>query len=158
MNLYEISAEYQKNFLEIADLDLPEEVINDTLEAIQGDVESKSIAVASYKKNLDAEAQAIKDAIKNMKARQAAIENHAARLNNYLKSNMEACGINEITCPYFKLKIKKNTPSVVIKDESLIPDEFKETVETVKIDKAGIKKAGGCEGVEIANGTRLDIK
>jgi len=155
--LYEISDRYLQA-LSYFEGDLEEDAAKDTLESIEGEAEEKALSIAKFAGNLKAEAVAIDNAIKQMQARKNALYSKSEWLKNYLKINMEAMEISEIKCPYFVLKIKKNPPSVVIDDENLIPDEFKSEVITIKIDKAGIKKAGGCDGASLVSGTRLDIK
>ena len=51
--LYNVSEQYLANIEELlANEELPPEVIADTIESLQGDVEEKAINVASYNKNL----------------------------------------------------------------------------------------------------------
>ena len=93
-----------------------------------------------------------------MKKRQDSINKKSERIKEYLKQNMESTGITNITCPYFDLKIAKNRASVVIDDESLIPDEFKSEETITKIDKRAILKAENVPGTHLSKGTRLVIK
>jgi len=83
-------------------------------------------------------------------------------MKDYLKGSMEHTGITKIECPYFKLSIQKNPVSVIITNEKLIPEQFKEQVISWKIDKTAIKnclKAGeAITGAKLINGTRLAIK
>jgi predicted secreted acid phosphatase len=83
-------------------------------------------------------------------------------MKDYLKGSMEHTGITKIECPYFKLSIQKNPVSVIITNEKLIPEQFKEQVISLKIDKTAIKnylKAGkSITGAKLINGTRLAIK
>jgi len=83
-------------------------------------------------------------------------------MKDYLKGSMEHTGITKIECPYFKLSIQKNPASVVIKNEELIPENFKEQVISWKIDKTAIKNAiklgDSISGAELMNGTRLAIR
>ncbi|MGZ8954494.1 MAG: siphovirus Gp157 family protein [Methylovulum sp.] len=161
-SLYKLSTEYQLALTELTEMDdLPPAVINDTMEGLSGDLEAKSLNVAAYFLNLDAQAQAMKDAEAKMAARRKAIENKSARLREYLKSNMIACGITKIDSPEFSLRVQPTAGSVVIDDELLLPEGFIEIVESTKIDKAAIKaalKAGPVPGARIAPGYALVIK
>jgi aromatic ring-opening dioxygenase LigB subunit len=158
-SLYQLSAEYQMAFAELMEIpDLPAEVIRDTLEGLAGDLETKSINVAAYFLSLDAQAAAIKEAEAKMAARRKAIEAKSARLKDYLKQNMQACEIQKISCPEFEISLRKNPPSVIIDDESLIPLEFIEIRETRHIDKAAIKAVKGCAGAHIEQGFSLVIR
>lgn len=157
--LYKISDRYLAAIQFFENNDLDDEVVSDTLEAIEGEMEEKGINIASYIGNIEATADAINTAIKQMQARKKAIENKADSLRNYLKMNMERTGITEISCPYFQIKIKKRPASVLITDESLIPNKFKTKKIIWTVDKKAIKDAGGCEGTEIVTAnTRIEIK
>lgn len=162
--LYEISQTYREalDVLTDPENDLPAEVIADTLEGLQGTLEDKSIAVAQFFKNLEATAAAIKHAEMQMAARRKAIENRVASMKDYLKQNMESCGITRIESPWFALSIAKNPAAVDVFDEAAVPAEYKEEIVTVKIDKTGIKRAieSGTDvpGAVLTRGTRLSIR
>jgi hypothetical protein len=164
ITLYELSQTYREalDVLTDPDLDLPSEVIADTLEGLQGNLEDKAIAVAQFFRNLEATAVAIKEAEQRMSQRRKAIENRVASLKTYLKDSMEACGITKIESPWFALSIAKNPAAVDVFDEAAVPAEYKEEIVTVKIDKTGIKRAieSGAEvpGAMLTRGTRLAIR
>jgi len=164
LSLYQISENYMEalDVLTDPEADLPVEAVNDTLEALGGELEDKAINVAKFLKNMEATAKAIKEAEAEMARRRKALENRVKWLKDYLKANMEHTGISKIECPYFKLSVQKNPPAVAILDEKTIPAEFKEQVVSWKIDKTGIKnaiKAGkSVPGAELVNGTRLAIR
>jgi hypothetical protein len=164
LSLYQLSENYRQalDFLTDPEMDLPMEAINDTLEALGGELEDKAINVAKFLRNMEATADAIKAAEADMAKRRKALENRVQWLKSYIKGNMETCGISQIECPYFKLSVQKNPPAVNILDENAVPAEFKEQVTSWKIDKTAIKdaiKAGsGVPGAALTNGTRLVIK
>jgi hypothetical protein len=164
LSLYALSENYRQalDFLTDPEMNLPVEAVNDTLEALGGELEDKAVNVAKFLRNLEATADAIKAAEADMAKRRKALENRVQWLKSYIKGNMEACGISKIECPYFKLSIQKNPSAVNILDENAIPAAFKEQVSSWKIDKAAIKdalKAGtAVSGAELSNGTRLAIK
>jgi hypothetical protein len=166
MNLYELTSNYksiqEKLFNpETGEIDQFE---LENLNLAEGDVKEKSIAVAKFIKNIEAERVAIDDALSQMKLREVRLYNKIDYLTNYLKSNMEKSEINEISCPYFEIKIKKCPVSVNVIDEELVPIEYKRKVikETISIDKTKIKDAitGGAviPGAELKQNTRLEIK
>lgn len=125
MSLYHMTAEYQRALAELSDADLPEEVVADTLEALEGELLQKGRAVAAFALNLSAEIDAIKAVEKRISDRRKALEKRAENLREYLRSNMEKAGISEIKAidGSFTAKLAKGRPSVVIDDESLIPDD-----------------------------------
>jgi hypothetical protein len=164
LSLYQLSGNYLEalDFLTDPEADLPIEAINDTLEALSGELEDKAINVAKFLRNMEATAEAIKVAEADMAKRRKALESRVKWLKDYLKGNMEACGISKIECPYFKVAIQANPAAVNILDEASIPERFKEQVITWKIDKTAIKdviKAGEIvPGAELVSGTRLAIR
>lgn len=82
--LYELAAEHRQNLEKLADLDLPADVVADTLESLGGDLEEKTQNVVEFVRNLESTAEAIKDAEQKMAERRKAIENRAASLKRYV--------------------------------------------------------------------------
>ncbi|MBT4945929.1 MAG: siphovirus Gp157 family protein [Candidatus Marinimicrobia bacterium] len=157
--LYEIARDHQIALDEMLQIeDLPADVLHDTMEALTGEFEAKGLSVAACCKNLDADIDALKGVEHIMAAKRKVLENRVAWMKNYLLGNMIETGIHVISCPEFKISVKNNPPAVVIIDEALIPEDFKAYVETIKIDKIAIKRAGGCPGIELVSGKSLSIK
>lgn len=162
--LYEIAAEYRQAVAQLADLDLPPEVVTDTLESLTGDLQAKSQNVAMFVLSLESTAAAIKKAEADMAARRKAIENRAERVREYLKTHMEACGISKIECPWFKLAIRQNPASVVIDDAGLIPSNLyvypdpPAPYPDKKAIKDEIEANGPISGAHLERKTRLEIK
>jgi len=164
LSLYELSSTYLKALDDLTDpeLDLPVEAVNDTLEALGDEMETKAINVTKFMRNMEATAKAIKEAEAEMAKRRKSLENRIKWMKDYLKGSMEHTGITKIECPYFKLSIQKNPASINITDEKSIPDQFKEQVISWKIDKTAIKNTiqsgDTIPGAELVNGTRLAIR
>lgn len=158
-HLYNIADEYNRAFMAMAEIeDLPEEVINDTLEAIEGSLKDKAISVAGFFRNMESDIEAMKEAEKSIKDRRLVKEKQVAWMKIYLLKNMQRTGITVIECPQFKISLRNNPESVIVLDESLIPSEFKEKVIEWKIDKRKIKEAGGCTGAELVRNQSVVIK
>jgi len=164
LSLYELSSTYLKALDDLTDpeLDLPVEAVNDTLEALGDEMETKAINVTKFMRNMEATASAIKSAEAEMAKRRKSLENRIKWMKDYLKGSMEHTGITKIECPYFKLSIQKTPASVNILNEAKIPTQFKEQVLSWKIDKTAIKNAiksgEAIPGAELVNGTRLAIR
>ena len=62
--LYQLSQNYVQalDFLTDPDIELPMDVINDTLEGLSGELEDKAVNVAKFMRNLEALTEAIKAA------------------------------------------------------------------------------------------------
>lgn len=164
MSLYAIAQEYRALVDYLADSQTDEQAVLDTLEAEAYPLEVKAQNTAYAIKNLEATAEAIKAAEKEMADRRKAIEKRAANLREYTKTCMEIAGVSKIECPHFALTIKKNPSGVEIFEQTLVPAKFLRTPEPPppSIDKKAVADAikGGEEvpGAMLTQGTRLDIK
>jgi len=164
MNLYKIANEYQEVLSKTFDPETGE--VNENaialLDIAKGEVKEKGIAVASYIKNLEAERNAIENAKKEMAEREKRLDNRLTYLSDYLKSNMERCGINEISCPYFIVKIKKCPLSVDILNEDEIPDNYKKVKSVTSLDKIKLKEeilsGAVIPGAALKQNIRLEIR
>ena len=74
LSLYAIADEYMQAVSTLSDLDLPDEVIADTLESLQYPLEQKATNVAMFARNLEATADAIKEAEGDMAKRRKALD------------------------------------------------------------------------------------
>ena len=166
-SLYELAGEYHQAAVTLSNMDMDEQTIADTLEGLSGALEAKATNVAYFVRNLEATAEQIKLAEKQMADRRKAMENRAERIREYLKANMEVAGITQIECPHFKLSIKKNPPSVVVFDEASVPAEFMVQPPPpprppARPDKNKIKDALKCgqdvPGCRLEQGVRLEVK
>lgn len=162
--LYVLAAQYREAAEKLAELDLPPEVVADTLESLSGEIEAKAPMVAMMARNLEATASAIKEAEAEMAARRKAIENRAASIRRYLMENLQACGITKMECPQFSIRIASNPPSVDVFDEGQIPAQFMKQPEPPppSPDKTAIKSAlnSGVDvpGCRLVRGQRIEIK
>lgn len=155
--LYLIAQEYRTAAAQLADLDLPPEVIADTLEGLAGDLETKAQSVAHMVRVMEADAAAVKQWAKDATERAKAIEARADRLREYLSSNMIACGITKIEGPGVTLSFRKST-AVVIDDEAQIPAAYMRQrppppPEPDKVLLSAAMKAG-----EVVPGARLETR
>ena len=140
--LYLLTQEFREAAEKLADAELPDEVIADTLESLQFPIEEKAKNVAMVIRNLEPSANATKEAADAMILRAKSEENRAKHLKGYLQSAMEATGITKIESPYFVISLRNNPESVVIDAESQIPaDYMREVPATYSPDKTLIKKA-----------------
>jgi len=160
MKLYEIT----KEFKEIEKLeDIPQEAIDDTLEAIKGEFQDKGLAVLAYILNEESTLEALESHKKRIDEKIKSIKNRTEKLKDYLRHNMEVCGIKKIECDLFKASLGKPSKIVELVDEDLIPKEYKKEKITISISKADIKKAldngDDVPGVKLSEGkSRLTIK
>lgn len=165
-NLYEISSQYLATANQLADMDIDEQTLTDTLEASAWPVEEKVRAVSAVILNLQAEADMVKAASDKIAKRAKALQSRADALHDYLLINMQRTGITEIKAldGTFKAKLyRERDANIVIDLENLIPaDYMREIPARYEPDKVLIKKAinDGYEvpGAHIVKKDRLEIK
>jgi hypothetical protein len=163
-SLYVLTGDYVAIANKLLESDLPPEVISDTLEGIAAPLEEKAVNVACFIRNLEASAESIKQAEKEMAERRKTIEAKAEQIKRYLFDSMKRSEIGKIESPYFTLSIAKNPPSVKIDDELLIPVEFMRQPEPPppapdkKLIADAIKSGKEIPGCHIENSERLVIK
>jgi hypothetical protein len=164
ITLYEIAKEFRQITDVLMDAGCDEQTLLDTLEGERWPLEVKAQNYAFVIRNLEASAEAIKAAEKQMADRRKAIENRARYMAERLKTGMEIAGVSKLECPYFAISIQKNPPSVDVFEPALVPAEFMTQPEPPPAvpNKAAIKdaiKAGrDVPGAMLAQGTRLAIK
>lgn len=162
--LYQLSAEYRQAADKLAELDIDEQTVSDTLEGLAGDLEAKAVATAMVTRNLDALAESIKQAEAGMVARRKAIEARADRIREYLLENMLACGMTKIESPYFELSVRENPSSVIIDCAADVPPDYWRHPETPppvvdkKLVAQAIKDGFTVSGAHLERIKRLVIK
>lgn len=162
--LYQLATEYQQQFYQLAELDLPDEVVTDTLEAMEGDIQVKAANVAMFVRQLEHTAEGIKAAEKVMKARREAIEKRAQRVSQYLLQNLQACGITKIEHPMLRVSVRANPEAVDVFDAAQVPAEYlrQPEVPPPAPDKTAIKEAltSGADvpGCRLTRSNRIELK
>ena len=105
----------------------------------------KSAGYAFVIKDKDAEIAAIDTEIERLNKLKSVRVNAKERLKDAIKTAMELYGIEKIESNTIRITLAKSAPSVVIEDESLIPEKYKRTETKTTISKKDISndlKAG----------------
>ena len=164
LTLYEIASDYRADMEKLADPELDEQTLSDTLDSMGGELQVKAQSVACFIRNLEATAAQIKEAEASMASRRKALENRAARVKDYLLASMMVAGVDKVECPLFRMSVRDNPAAVEVYEPGLIPQEFMRQPEPPPPapDKAAIKerlKAGQeVPGCRLTVGKRLEIK
>lgn len=164
ITLYTIADQYLQDLQKLQDMDLDEQTFADTLESLSGDLEVKATNVAMFVRNLEASAESIKAAEKQMAERRKAIEAKAERIRNYLKDNMARTGITKIDCPYFALSLRNSPPAVEVINADEIPAQYFDIPEppapvlNKNRLKDDLKNGVIVEGARLTQGNYLQIK
>lgn len=150
-----------------SDADIPDEVLRDTLEGLQGALEVKATNVARFVRNQESLADAIEGAAKQMRERAARVRRRTESMRQYLLANMTLAGITRIEGAELVLAIRKNPPSVIVDDETAVPGEYKALPPpppppVPRVDKKlvadAIKAGTVVPGCHLEQGQRLEIK
>lgn len=127
LTLYQIADDFRKTAAILAELDLDEQTIRDTLEGELAPFEDKARAVACVLTNIEAESEAYANHAAKASERANALEKRAKSLRAYLLTQMTVCGISEIKGSGLLLKLQNNPASVDVLDERQIPAEYMRT-------------------------------
>jgi len=152
-HLYDLTGQMIGLARMIEDGEMDAETLQDTLEALEGDLQVKTEGLLAYVANIGADVDSIDNEIKRLQARKKGMTNRQESLRDYLKHNMSAAGINRITCPLFSVTLTKPRAMAIIDDESLIPDEYTvivpATKTVVKADLLRALKVGNVSGAHL---------
>lgn len=138
--LYEITGQYLQllEMLEEED-NLEEQVVKDTLEGIEGELEIKADGYARIIRELDAEAVKYEEEKKRLEERGNALRNRSRILKDHLYNSMKVTGKMKFKTDLFSFGIQKNgglQPMEIIPDV-IIPDEYlKKEPDNTKIREA----------------------
>jgi hypothetical protein len=162
-SLYEITEQYRSMIDALSGMDADDPAIADTIEGMDGVFDDKAVSVIAYARNLEATAEAIKQAESDMAERRKKLEAKAERLRDYVRISMAMIGKSEINSPWFDIRIKKNPAKVVIDDESSLDAKFwrvpePKPVVDKKLIAAAINDGEKVTGAHIEHGTRLEVK
>lgn len=135
--LYELSANYEFLVRNAAEID--EELLKDTLESIDEDIELKADNYARVLVELDGQINTLKAEENRLSDKRKAIENNVKRMKQNLEESMRLTGKTKLKTDFFSFNIQKNPISVNVIDESLI-DESYFVEQPKKLDKKQLKE------------------
>ena len=138
--LFELTGQMQALLALMEDPDTDPQIIEDSLEAVSGEIEVKADGYARVRAELMFTSAALKAEIDRLTARKRAIDNNIDRMMERLKNGLIAAGKPKFKTDLFSFNIQKNPPKVVIEDPSRIPEGFL-IPQPPKVDTAAIKNA-----------------
>lgn len=159
MHLYEITK--QLNEL-LAMEDIPREQIEDTINIIEEEFESKAEMVAAYIRELEADESGMKAEIDRLSERKRVLSAKIDNLKDYLRQNMLASGKTNIKGKLFSITLGKPSPvlDVFVPVEQL-PEQYivvKKSADNAAL-KAALKAGTEIKGCAITDGKpKLIIK
>jgi len=143
MKLYELSQAYNDVYDLLTTEEMDEGETRDgiaLLEQLETSLHEKLLACARVLKSLEADTDAIKAEEQRLAKRRKAIENNAARLKEYMQSNMESAGLEKASDAVFTVAMQNNPPSVRVLNEKRIPSLYFIPQEP-KLDKRSLLNA-----------------
>ncbi|EAG2534285.1 siphovirus Gp157 family protein [Listeria monocytogenes] len=156
--LYSIQGKYQQ-LLNLAE-QLDPELLKDTLESIDDELETKAENVAFVIKELEGQSLILEKETKRLAERKNTINNNVKRLKQSLFDAMITANKQKIKTNLFTLDIRKNPPSVIVEDESKLLNYLVE--QPKKLDKTrlsdDLKKGIEIPGAKIVQTERLQIR
>lgn len=142
-NLHDASAGYRRLrevlLVQYPELAEDERALVDTLDGIS-DLDTAIAAVMASREDDLALIEAIKARTSDLTARKSRIEARADAKKAAVLSAMVECGRRKIDLPEITLSVTPVKPSVVITDETLLPDDVKEP-QPAKVSRTLIKAA-----------------
>ena len=157
--LYELTGQYLA-LMEIAEEADPD-VLRDTLELIDGEIEDKADNYAKVIKNLEGESKTIEEEIERLNRKKKGIDNSIDSIKKNLERCMIVTGKRKFKTTLFSFGIQKNAPSVNVKDESKVPAQFWKKQDP-KLDRTSLKEFlkenGNTEYAELVQGESLRIR
>lgn len=158
LTLYNITNKFVDLMDKAENGELTEEEYNKLGEELALELQNKSSNIIGYVRNSELLIEAMKAEEKRISDLRKMAENKTERFKQYVKENMEKLGLEKIQTELGILSIARNPISVEIENEEAIPEEFKNIVQTVKIDKTAIKKHFKETGEVIAGVQIVDDK
>lgn len=108
MRLYELTEQWDTVFNMMEDGETDDQVIFDTLESIEGEIEDKADNYARMIRNLQASVDVLKAEEERLYQRRKSTENHIQRLKDNLQANLEFIGKTKFKTNLFSFSVAKN--------------------------------------------------
>lgn len=147
MTMYELTGQWLELMAMAEDEEIDPQILADTIEQVEGDLEAKAENYAKVLRMLDGEAKAIDEEAKRLTARAKTIKGNMDRLKRSLEGMMIATGKRKFKTKLFSFCVQKNPARLVLDDVEAIPEEY--WVPQVKLDNAAVKAAIE-QGIEIS--------
>lgn len=126
--LFDITEDFRSLYELATDPECDEQVFQDTLEGLMGELEVKSCGYTQVIKQLDMEVKQAKE-VSQMFADKAKVrENHIKRMKEALKTAMETAGTDQIEAGAFTIKLQKNGGLQPLKITGDVPENMTKVI------------------------------
>lgn len=134
-NLYELTNNYEEVLNMLYDEDIDEQMVLDTLESIEGDIEDKADNYAKIIRELEIKANARKEEAKRLTDSAKVFENRVKALKNNLYNTMKLTGKTKFATNLFNFNIVKNGGKQTLTIDGDVPEEYTKAVIENDTDK-----------------------
>ena len=138
--LYELTGQFRELLELIEQGEIDADLLADTLEGLEGEIEIKADGYAKVIRELEGQASMLKGEIDRLSDRKSSIENNIKAMKESLEMAMRATGKVKFKTDLFSFNIQKNPPRLVIDKPEEVPEEYLIPQEP-KIDTSAIKEA-----------------
>ena len=138
MRLYELTSDLI-TLQELLEESVDDQLLTDTLEAVQGEYDVKMESYAKVIKNLEADIDALKIEAKRLTDKRKVLENNVDRLKKAMFDSMKATGKTKAGGQLFTVAIQKNGGKlpVIVSDNvdlTILPDQLVKVVESPDLE------------------------
>lgn len=150
-SLYQLTGDYLELLNMLEDEEIDEQVILDTLEGLDGEIEIKADNYAKLIRHIESNNDAINKEIDRLDNRKKVFENRIKSLKEHLFNSMKITGKTKFTTELFSFNIQKNGGKrklTIDVDLELIPEDYR-VKQPDKIDGDKVReflKENGLEG------------
>ena len=124
MTLYELTDEYKQLLEMMEDPDIDPQIITDTMDGVEGEIEIKAEGYIRVMKELEAEADKINNELKRLGNRWDSCQTNIKRLKESLLNAMQIMDKPKIQTEHFRLSIAKNGGLQPMTITGEVPPEF----------------------------------
>lgn len=164
MKLYELTEQYETLQDMLSDEEEDEQIIMDTMEAIDGEIEDKADGYAKIIHAMLAEAEALRYEEDRLRRRRMTLENRAKWLKDILQANLEFIGKTKFKTALFSFSVVNNgglQPITITDNLGDIPNKYLIQQDPV-VDREAVRKLLGEKEVDWAHfeprGRHLNIR
>lgn len=127
MRLYDLTEQYETLLDMLCDEEADEQVIRDTLEAVDGEIEDKADNYAKIIKQMQAYAEMLKAEEERLFTRRRSLENRSQGLKTMLQENLEFIGKTKFKTALFSFNVATNggkQPLTITENLGDIPGKY----------------------------------
>ena len=135
LSLYQLTNNYEAVLNMLYDEEVDEQMILNTLEAIDGEIEDKADNYAKIIKELEAKLNARKEEAKRLTESVNVFENRVKVLKSNLFNSMKKTGKTKFTTDLFSFNISKNGGKQTLTIDGEVPEEYIKTITENDTDK-----------------------